>query len=38
MRGGHSGLTEVELLGLTVIQSSPQLFANLESFECLVSL
>ena len=37
MRGGRSGLIEVELLGLTVIHSSLQLFTNLESSKCLVS-
>lgn len=38
----HGGLTEVELLGFTVnhsfLLSFMQLFTNLESFECLVSL
>ena len=38
----HTGSTEMELLGFTVIHSSlssfMQLFTNLESFEWLVSL
>ena len=38
----HGGSTEIELLRFTVIHSSlsslKQIFTNLESFECLVSL